>query len=902
MPFYPFGAIAEEVPPDSTSSPQAESPPEEITIPAPPAEETPLETGQVVTGDATAETEIVNEVNVNVVKIETSPLPEETTTPAPPSEGGEEAVENFESPESTPSLDVSIENEAVVENESETAAETGENSALNIAGEAEIATGDAMASTNVVSVVNLNLIESNGFLYLLNNFLNYLGHVDLRPLASSETSSEDPCGPPDCDALGTTLEAEIKNNALISNVLITRSGTGTNSAGAAGLASILTGDAYAGANLVNLANTNIIDSNYLLFAFNNFGDWDGDLIFPNSDFFSSFFSGSGSSSGEVANNNFADIESEVEVSAETGANAVEGGEEGLIETGSAFAGANVSNFVNTNLFNTSNLYVVFRIFGSWDGTVFNAPEGITWAETQGGIELFSENEEGNQENSEGGGEIDVTTDNRAAITNKVKVFALTGENKVGGGGVGSITTGDAFAGANVLNIANTNVVSSNWVIALINIFGDWGGNVSFGQPDIWVATQAEGPEVLGPGSEVTFHTTVANRGDARASNVQFSGNFNSPLINFEGQEPGQAYSLGLESLVPGETKEFSYSARVNDAIPRGQTLIDHTLEISANETDASLEDNSDIVSLLIFRSSSRRSRHAPTTLYITTNPILSVVKENSAREVITVPGSVDYEIVVENSGGSAFAGVLRDVLKDESGNIVSENSWELGEIFSDEEITITYTAIFNENTASGTYTNSAWVEAWGGNYLQNPALGTKADSNIATSLITILNDEAEVEGEVLGESCGLYLDKFMRRGENNDIEQVKKLQVFLNKEMGADLPVTGFYGELTLELVKDFQEKYAEEILSPWNLEKPTGIVYQTTLRWINKLECPDLSLEIPPLTNWASRALPALLAKANSGSAPIPTPPEVKLDNEEADRPTSSVAKFFNLFKDIFR
>ena len=107
-------------------------------------------------------------------------------------------------------------------------------------------------------------------------------------------------------------------------------------------------------------------------------------------------------------------------------------------------------------------------------------------------------------------------------------------------------------------------------------------------------------------------------------------------------------------------------------------------------------------------------------------------------------------------------------------------------------------------------------------------------------------------GAVLGTSCGLYMDKFIRAGRNNDPEQVKKLQQFLNDFENAGLPVTGVYGPLTVAAVKAFQIKYADEILTPWGENVPTGIVYQTTLRQINMIVCADLALEIPALIPWS--------------------------------------------------
>ena len=244
-PIYPAQVMAEE---EANETPSELS--EEIIIEEP----TPEESGstEINTGDAAAETEINNDVNINVIETETipaevpveAPTLEEVGVPTPPVELPEDVGQ--ESSESAPpSLDVLVENEAVVENESETAAETGENSAL-AEEEAIIDTGNASASANVVSVVNLNLIESNGFLYLLNNFLQFLGHIDLRPLAvpaSDTPAPSDPCEPTDCDAATTSLAVEAKNEARISNAVIVRSQTGGNSAQGDEGASIDTGNA-----------------------------------------------------------------------------------------------------------------------------------------------------------------------------------------------------------------------------------------------------------------------------------------------------------------------------------------------------------------------------------------------------------------------------------------------------------------------------------------------------------------------------------------------------------------------------------------------------------------------------------------------------------------------------------
>ncbi len=158
-------------------------------------------------------------------------------------------------------------------------------------------------------------------------------------------------------------------------------------------------------------------------------------------------------------------------------------------------------------------------------------------------------------------------------------------------------------------------------------------------------------------------------------------------------------------------------------------------------------------------------------------------------------------------------------------------------------------------------------------------------------------------GSGLGGSCGLYMDKFIRSGRINDVEQVKKLQVFLNKRIAAGLPITGFYGPATEDALSTFQGLYAGEILTPWGLTSPTGIVYQTTLRWINVLECPGISLPIPVLIAWSKNpdvpalAQPVLLIP--TFSAPVS---EGEIGGEgEGSQEDESTGGFWSFIRNLF-
>ena len=111
-------------------------------------------------------------------------------------------------------------------------------------------------------------------------------------------------------------------------------------------------------------------------------------------------------------------------------------------------------------------------------------------------------------------------------------------------------------------------------------------------------------------------------------------------------------------------------------------------------------------------------------------------------------------------------------------------------------------------------------------------------------------------GQVLGastgpSSCGTYLTQYIKFGAQNDIYNVALLQIFLNNEMKAGLPLDGFYGTTARDFVNAFQVKYAAEVLRPWvafglpSETTPTGFVYKTTARMVNQIAC-GITLPMP--------------------------------------------------------
>jgi len=89
-----------------------------------------------------------------------------------------------------------------------------------------------------------------------------------------------------------------------------------------------------------------------------------------------------------------------------------------------------------------------------------------------------------------------------------------------------------------------------------------------------------------------------------------------------------------------------------------------------------------------------------------------------------------------------------------------------------------------------------------------------------------------------GSVCAQHIKSYIRLGAQNDPEDVRKLELFLNEKQGESLPVDGAYSAEDAEAVKRFQQKYASVVLGVWGLSEPTGYVYRTTLMKINSFYC----------------------------------------------------------------
>jgi len=572
-----------------------------------------------------------------------------------------------------------------------------------------IVSGRAIALANILNLVNTNFVNSKGIILFSNFFEAIKNSIDFRNYFNAASST---CGGP-CTG-GDDVTIRMENNAHIDNDIYIEATSGGNAATSTGSAAIKTGDAYAGLNLINIANTNFVDSEYLLVTLNAFNDVEGDLVFPSlSNFFESMARGV-SSLSTLSIQNQASVENNVDVSADSGNNSAQADGGSQITTGDAHATTNVFNQINTTLAGDRAISILFRVHGTWAGEVFGAPQDLLWTGNgDDGIFLLERSE-----SSTGvGGEVDVTASSTALIKNDVSVVALTGDNRIDTADTALISTGDAYAGANVVNIANGNVVGRNWILAVINIFGNFTGNIAFGRPDLWVGEQIDVPGKIENGSELTYKFTVINNGDSEANGVVLTDAYDSAHIEII--ESSAAYTQeggellwNLPALGAGDGVEITYRARIKDADPGME--IANTVSVESHETDNNLEDNTDTASVVLDSPTIHRSlkerRELPRTGGV--HPEVLTVSRTEGFASVEPGTVVTQRLIIKNPGRKAtLPVVLYDKLYDPSGNLIKEEPWNLGVILPHEEITISYDVVFDDDALPGLYTLSTSIEA-----------------------------------------------------------------------------------------------------------------------------------------------------------------------------------------------
>ncbi|KKQ60940.1 MAG: putative secreted protein, periplasmic copper-binding protein (NosD) family [Parcubacteria group bacterium GW2011_GWE2_38_18] len=587
-----------------------------------------------------------------------------------------------------------------------------------------IDTGNIDIANAVINLVNNNIIGS-GVQYLVNIFKNLIQDIDLSGGGQS-TPSE-------------SLNITNSNASTINNKIVIKADTGENIiASSTGPSLIQTGDIKIANDVINMANLNIVGNGWFFAVVNIFGELDGDIVLPAMLEEESAAAASTTESNLshprhqrkirkaateflITNKNNTELNNNINVNANTGDNTISSSTyQNIIKTGSVNANVNAFNLVNYNVYSNSWKFCKINIYGTWDGVIQGLPAGYGYFEDENGVTIYEElsDYEKNQLYSK----FLLSNDNNASTTNSIEIDANTGKNLILDGS-GEIKTGNIDITNNILNFINSNFIGDNWQFSLINVFGNWKGNLAFGKPDLWITQSNLDKKSLSKGETITYTILYGNKGDSSATDAKLKCNldarlaFTSDANNLQTVDNVMTWSLG--KIPPNTQGSITYTVFAKD-LPAGEVQSTSKLNISATESDRDLSNNS-LDSLLNLKGgqnssggSSSGSSSGGGGGSSAPRANLAVLKTNDTKGAVHPGDIVNYKITIKNTGNSPLDNVkVADAISNiNDGQELGQNIWDLGAIQAGEEINIDYALEIKDNIKSGIYINQATVKGY----------------------------------------------------------------------------------------------------------------------------------------------------------------------------------------------
>ncbi len=483
-------------------------------------------------------------------------------------------------------------------------ANSGNNIASDNTGNATITTGDTSVLSSLFNLANTNIFGTDEINILYQDIYgSFGGNINLAD-ASSYQLSQLSQGPV---TLGSSNEMTgfnsdnvaqnsgslvvdffNDNDGVLDNDLnLSAISGGNTTSDNTGNAFIETGDADIVANLINMLNTNVFTDSFYLGMINVFGDWNGNLILP--EYSASTSSGAsinGLASNELTgansnnstintatddlnltNNNLGTVNNTYDVTVESGNNSASDNTlNGSVTSGDAAAEVNQANFVNTNVVSANPWWIVLvNNMGVWTPFVINQGSGSAQVLTdldQLASNTMTGSQSDNTSSNTNSTDINITNDNNGVINNNITAEAITGNNFADRNtGNGSVETGDASVVVNSLNFLNTNIIAPSVMLTVINVVGNWTGNIfNFGQSP---TTQPQGGTGTGSGSGSSGGGSGSSSTPTGSNNPQ-GGSVNNPapvvkLASVNGSATSQNSAPSLaedeEELVVEEESE-----------------------------------------------------------------------------------------------------------------------------------------------------------------------------------------------------------------------------------------------------------------------------------------------------------------------------------------------------------
>lgn len=497
----------------------------------------------------------------------------------------------------------------------------------------DITTGDSTASASIDNQLNTNVIGSDNWLTLINQFSNSDNDIDLSKIVLPsdlqqvlKTHEYTDDGVINKELYNKLSKVIIDNSAVVTNTVSLQAKTGDNKV-QEGV--IKTGTAEAKLNLSNIVNTNIIGDSTFFGVINLFGSQSGDIVLPYElDFIKKDDTANGYILNTINNANHSEISSDLSVTANSGNNTAN-----KILTDPSITKIQQVDITNTNIVGSNFLLLYINDYGEWNGTV----QGW-WGDAEKNnnqtVLSFSNSSSNSSDNS-----LHMHITNVADLTNHINLEADSGNNTAEGNN-SSIQTGSAKAAASIFNLVNTTIIGNNWFYGIVNIFDHFTGNIIFPRPDLSIYADVSSQEIRA-GNEQLFTITFRNQGTTAAKDVTVVTNLSDGLdfisLSGNGLYENHKLSWNINSLMPDQSMSVFFKARVNNTIPG---TISQLFEIYNRRDEPNLTNNTYSLSFTI---SNPPDTSRPVSQVTTTpSPPITVtpeMKKITVKEILLIDNS-----------------------------------------------------------------------------------------------------------------------------------------------------------------------------------------------------------------------------------------------------------------------
>jgi len=684
-----------------TPTPEENPPPEEITATPTPEETVTLEVIPTIKITPIPEETPTPEVtSTEVASASATPTPEVTPTP----EADDFAIDTATESAQLAPIDevILVIPKSAVGNLGQVSGE-GDNGEIEV-GNGVIETGQAVAVVNVINLVNTNIESGTIGIYLVDqlsgdgdeekNDLNLNDVWKLSNQTEGDTVHLD--GTNSFGWLNMWL-----NQTSINNDVTVAANSGLNLIGETDEAFIITGDATALANVLNIVNANFFNSKVFLGIINIDGASLGNIILPRPELFAED-QGENQNGGTMSN--IIDINNASVAVANSGGNETVGQEDSTIVTGDALALVNNMTMVNVGGGGNDMFYFNLNTTGENSGQIYNWLSPGTAMDMAQFVNVFGLGM-GNADGSGGlAGGLNVVN-----INNNVTAVANSGLNQIWGGGSAEIMTGSASSIINLANFVNLNLFNNNWFYGLANIVGNWDGNIIFAYPDLAISLSSQAKEVKN-GDGLVFELSYFNQGydesldtkielnlpsefkyisDNSGFEVNQRGNRLSWVVDRVGQGQGGSFEIVVETQV----KKSILAGIIKSVWAADDVEVNTESIISTSLPESDMDNNYALVKTSIVMFDDMSEENGNTDNNETNNnydensgtdprqAIITVESRNNVADFVYTGDVVSFDVDVKNeSDVPALESFLACEIYDQSGTLLKYFEINVGKI------------------------------------------------------------------------------------------------------------------------------------------------------------------------------------------------------------------------------